>query len=429
MSRRNLLILIVVALVAAFCHQRVQKNPFVRVLAEAMATVENRALDPVGDQKLFEGAMTGMVEQLDDYSDYISAAQMSEFHETIDGQFGGVGILLGVDPDTKQLKVLSPLAGWAAARAGVLAGDRILRIGEASTQGMSIQDASIRLRGEPGSTVSLTIQHEGQTKPLTVVLDREIIHEDTVLGDTRNADGTWNFWLDVGDRIGYVRIVSFTDDTIIELRDALARLAGGGMRGLVLDLRDNPGGYVDAAVKVCDLFVKSGVIVSTRRREGRVVKTVMAGGDAPYADVPIVVLINQQSASAAEIVAACLQDNRRATVVGQRSYGKGTVQEVIELPQGCGAMKITTASYWRPNGRNIHRSPKATAKDDWGVSPDKGCAVPLDEKEFLRWQAWRARRDVQQAVGEAKTPPGEKPFVDRQLQRAVECVEKNKRAL
>ncbi len=419
MSRRNLLILIVVALVAAFCHHRVQKNPYVRVLSEAMATVENRALDPVGDKKLFEGAMTGMVEQLDDYSDYIPAAQMSEFHETIDGQFGGVGIRIGVDPDTKQLKVLSPLAGWAAARAGILAGDRILRIGEASTQGMSIDDASLLLRGKPGSTVSLTIVHEGQTKPVTLALVREIIHEDTVLGDTRNADGTWNFWLEGSDRIGYIRIASFTDDTIIELRDALARLAAGGMRGLVLDLRDNPGGYVDAAVEVCDLFVKSGVIVSTRRREGRVFKTVMASGNAPYADLPIVVLVNQESASAAEIVAACLQDNARAMVVGQRSFGKGTVQEVIYLPEGCGAMKITTASYWRPSGRNIHRSRKATGKDDWGVSPDKGCEVPLDEAEFLRWQAWRAQRDVHQATGE-------KPFVDRQLQRAVECVEKKK---
>ncbi len=424
MPRRNLLLLLFAALVAAICLQRVQPNPYLRVLAEAMTLVERRALEPTNDKQLFEGAMTGMIEQLDENSAYIPDNQLSEFHETIDGQFGGVGILIGIDPDSKAIVVLSPLAGWPAARAGILAGDRILRIDDASTQGMSIGDAMLRLRGAPNTKVKLAISRAGRADPLVFDLTREVIHEETVLGDTRNPDGRWNYFLDGQDRIGYLRIISFTDDTIVELRTALAALAAGNMRGLVLDLRDNPGGYLDAAVGTCDLFVRSGVIVTTRRREGRAVRTIVAGGAAPYADLPLAVLVNGQTASAAEIVAACLQDNGRAPVVGQRTFGKGTVQELIDLPQGCGAMKITTSSYWRPNGRNIHRSPDASPKDDWGVSPDAGCAVELDPAEYNRWLAWRARRDVHQPPETPQNVAEEKPFVDRQLRRAIECLTK-----
>jgi carboxyl-terminal processing protease len=197
----------------------------------------------------------------------------------------------------------------------------------------------------------------------------------------------------------------------------------------VLDLRDDPGGYITAAVDVCDMLISSGVIVTVRRRGGQIGETYAATGRGTYTDFPIAVLVNDMSASAAEIVAACLQDNHRATIVGERSYGKGSVQEVIDLEKGCGAMKITTASYWRPSGKSIQRPAKVDSKSNWGVSPDEGFKVAMDRQEQNRWREWRSKRDVFQssAVNGAKNGAAKKdvtPFVDRSLVRAVEWVEK-----
>jgi len=430
MPRRNLFVLVVATLLALLCYQRVQKNPYGRVVANAMIRIESRALEPVGALKLFEGAMEGMVDTLDDYSAYISPDDLKAFHETIDQEFVGVGMEVALDPQTKQIVVLSPLVGSPAYKAGIHAGDKILRIDQDSTQGMSLKDAVGLLRGKPGDPVTLTIQHEGEEKPVELKIIRDNIQVDTVQGDTRNADGSWNFFLEGHDRIGYIRINSFTDKTFGEMQQALTWLSEHDMRGLVLDLRDDPGGYLDAAVDVCDLLIPSGVIVTTRRRDGRISRTYAASGQGQFTDFPIAVLVNQLTASAAEIVAACLQDHHRAVVVGQRSYGKGTIQEVMDLEKDCGAMKITTASYWRPSGKNIHRPHDAGEKADWGVSPDEGYKVMPTGDEQIRWRVWRARRDVFQAVvkngvsqnGETKN--GEDPFVDRPLARGVEYVEK-----
>jgi carboxyl-terminal processing protease len=259
---------------------------------------------------------------------------------------------------------------------------------------MSLDDATSLLRGKPGESVAITVLHEGEEKPVEVTVVREVIPADTVRGDTRNVDGSWNFFLEGRDRIGYVRVSSFTENTVGKFKQALDWLVEHKMRGLVLDLRDDPGGYVNAAIDVCDLLVRSGVIVTTRGRDGRIGYTAIARGDAPFIDFPIAVLINQNSASAAEIVAACLQDHHRAAIVGQRSYGKGTIQEIIDLESGCGAMKLTTASYWRPNGKNIARPHNAGPKDTWGVTPDEGCEIVVKDDEFNRWQSWRFHRDM-----------------------------------
>ena len=432
MSRRNLLILILAALASFWFYRRLEKPRYARVLTGAMTTIENHSLAPVKSLELFEGAMDGMLGQLDDYSTYISPEDLPNFQNEIDLQHVGLGIRIAIDPETKQLKVVSPVANSPALRAGIRAGDRILRIGKTPTEGMSVGDAAALLGGEPGTSVTLSILHEGAKKPVEITVVREVIQEDSVLGDTCNADGSWNFFLGGRDRIGYVRIVSFDDETVEELRDALAKLTARGMRGLVLDLRDNPGGYLDAAVDVCNLFVRSGVIVTTRRRDGSVSETFTADGRAPFTNFPMAVVVDQETASAAEIVAACLQDHHRATVVGQRTFGKGTVQEIIYLEPGCGAMKLTTASYWRPSGRNIDRSHDAREKDPWGVSPEPGDEVVMTDEEFDRWQAWRAERDILQVpagenpkpAGDTKKRPAAKPFVDVQLLRAVERVEK-----
>ncbi|MCX6633760.1 MAG: S41 family peptidase, partial [Acidobacteria bacterium] len=330
MPRRNLLWLIAITLISLLCYQRVQRNPYGRVLGDAISKIEQRHLEPIQPLDLFEGAMDGMFGQLDDYSAYIRPADLQEFHESIDQQFSGVGMEVGVDPKTRQLTVLSPLVGSPAYLAGILAGDLLLRIDGLATQGMPLKDAKGLLRGEPGSAVTLTIRHEGQQKPIEVKITRAVIQVDTVVGDTRNADGSWNFFLEGHDRIGYVRIInSFVDKTVSDLQQALEWLQEREMRGLVLDLRDDPGGLLSSAVDVCDLFIDSGVIVTTRRRDGRISESYEASGNGPFADFPVAVLVNNHTASAAEIVAACLQDHRRAVVAGQRSFGKGTVQEVM----------------------------------------------------------------------------------------------------
>jgi carboxyl-terminal processing protease len=424
MPRRNLLVLVTVTIVALLCHGRVQKNRYARVLADAMTTIENRYLEPIQGARLFEGAMDGMMDRLDDNSDFITAADLPDFDKIIDQEFVGVGIVLTLEPQSRQLTVLSPLAGTPAYKAGIRAGDKLLRIGERSAEGMPLDDAERLLRGKPGEPVTLTVMHEGRKEPVEVRIVREKIQVPTVQGDTRNADGSWDFFLPGRDRIGFVRITSFTDTTADELADALEWLSEHEMRGLVLDLRDDPGGYLDAAIDVCDQFIDSGMIVTTRRRGGRISKPYAASGKGQFTDFPIAVLVDDKTASAAEIVAACLQDHHRAVVVGQRSYGKGTVQEVMRLEEGCGAMKLTVASYWRPSGKNIQRPRNAEDKSDWGVSPDEGYQVPLTSEEQNRWRQWRAQRDILQSAAEPSAKKADaRPFVDRPLLRAVEYVE------
>jgi carboxyl-terminal processing protease len=425
MPRRNLLVLLTVTLVALLCYPRVQKNRYARVLADAMATIESRYVEPIDGSSLFEGAMDGMMDRLDGNSAFIAAADLPEFDKIVDQEYVGVGIVVALEPRAKQLTVLSLLAGMPAYQAGIRAGDKILRIDETSTRGMSLADAVNLLYGQPGEPVTLTVTHEGEETPVQVTIVREKIQVPTVVGDVRNADGSWDFFLPGRDRIGYVRVRSFTDTTAGELAEALRRLSDGGMRGLVLDLRDDPGGYLDAAVDVCDSLIDSGVIVTTRRRDGRLGKPYTASGTGQYTDFPIAVLVNENTASAAEIVAACLQDHRRAAVVGQRTYGKGTVQEVLRLEEGCGAMKLTVASYWRPSGKNIQRPRDADQQAAWGVSPDEGYKVSLGNDEQSRWRAWRARRDVlQSGAKNGHEKETAEPFVDRPLARAVEYVEK-----
>ncbi|MCE5302340.1 MAG: S41 family peptidase [Planctomycetaceae bacterium] len=421
MSRRNLFLLVLVAVVAVFCQQRVQKHPYGRMAAEAMAIIENRYLEPVRAQSLFEGALDGMMSRLDENSAYVTAAELPEFQRIVDQQYGGVGIVLTLDPRSRQLTVLSPLAGSPAYRAGIRAGDKILRINKQSTQGVSLQDAVTWLSGKPGDTVTLMVLHRYEDKPVEIRVVRETIQVPTVSGDAHHADGSWNFLLPGPDRIGYIRISSFTETTSDELEKALAWLAKQHARGLVLDLRDNPGGYIAAAIDACRMFVASGVIVTTRRRDGRVSEIYEADGRRPTLDVPMAVLVNQQTASAGEIVAACLQDHHRAAIFGQRSFGKGTIQEMIPLADGAGILKLTTASYWRPSGKNIHR--ESTAKNgDWGVLPDKGCETPIGDDEQNRWRQWRAERDVFSENAAQETAANPK-FVDRPLAAAVKYLE------
>lgn len=428
MPRQNLVVLVLAAVVSIVCFRQADsahRSEYGRMydtFSEVLKEVDAHYLRKVEHQQLFEGALQGIMGRLDPYSAYIGPDQFAEFVATLEQRFGGIGIEVAINTDTGALEVTTPLADSPAFAAGIRAGDIIQKIDGRSTAGLEMEEIVGQLRGKQG-VVELTVLHKGETEPVDISIGRAMIPVDSVLGDTRDAENHWDFFLAGEDRIGYVRINNFGENTDRELAEALAWLAERQVRGLILDLRNNRGGMFDQAVAACDLFLKEGRIVSTRGRDGVEIKSEEASGDAPYANLPLVVLVNQHTASAAEIVAACLQDHARAIIVGQRTYGKGTVQNVIRLEGGHSLLKLTTASYWRPSGQDIHRYPDVKDQENWGVQPDAGYDVPLDEAATNELARRRHQRDVVRAGEEGQPTDAELPEAmssdDPQLQRAL----------
>jgi carboxyl-terminal processing protease len=367
-----------------------------RALADTIDQVERNYVKPVDRKELMEAAIKGVMSKLDPYSSYIDSDEMANFRTSVESQFAGIGIQLTMDQG--QLTVASPLVGTPAYRAGVQAGDRITKIAGKPTDDLTLTDAIKQLKGEPGTEVTFTVEHAASGKTESFTLTREVVRVDTVLGDSRKADDSWEYLIDPKRRIGYIRITAFSRETADDLRKALAELQARQMRGLVLDLRFNPGGLLTSAVEVANLFVGEGRIVSTTGRN--VPQRVWdAEKEKALADFPVVVLVNHYSASASEIVAACLQDHHRAAIVGERTWGKGSVQNVVELEGGKTALKLTTASYARPNGHKIHRFPEDKESDEWGVSPDDKLDVKLSRSEMAQLMIERRKRDVVAAKG------------------------------
>jgi carboxyl-terminal processing protease len=417
-----------VTVVSLLCYSRAARNPYGRWLAQAIDTIENEYIEPVDSEKLFEGAMRGMVGRLDDYSSFMPNRIKTFFDETLGQQYGGVGIevnLSGPEND-KRLVVASARIGGPAYKAGVLAGDEIIGIDNKNAENFTLDDGLRLLRGKPDTTVTLRVRRAGYEAPLEFKITRALIKVESVLGDVQEKDGSWNFLLPGPERIGYVRITSFGDLTVQEFTDAMQWLANRKCRGLIIDLRNNPGGLLEGAQQICDLFLPAeAVIVTTRGRDARVRQELRATGGGPYQQLPIVVLVNTQSASAAEIVAACLQDHGRAKIVGERSFGKGTVQNLIPVEAGRSSLKLTIATYWRPSEKNIHRMSTSKDTDDWGVRPDAGGEVKLDAQQEVAWQEARRRRDGRLPPnGDTKAPASSNDPVefDPQLRRAVELL-------
>ena len=362
-----------------------------RLFADTIDQIERNYVKPVDRRELMEAAIRGLTRELDPYSTYIGPEDIDAFRDNIDAEFGGVGIQVALE--NGQLKIISPLVGTPAYRAGLMSGDSIVRIEGESTEGITLQKAVRLMKGKPETDVTITVIHAHDLSEETVTLRREIIRVETVLGDQRNEQDKWEFMLDDEDKIGFVRLTAFSRHTAGTLRDAINELNGRGMRGLVLDFRYNPGGLLSSAVKVSDMFVSSGVIVSTEGRNTK--KRVWPAHAADtFTQFPIVVMVNRYSASASEIVAACLQDHERAVVVGERTWGKGSVQEVIDLENGKSALKLTTAGYQRPSGRNIHRFHGADRQDEWGVTPNEGFEVTMTLKETSDYLEYRRERDI-----------------------------------
>ncbi len=385
------------------------------VFVDAVEQVEANYVQPVSRKQLLESALQGMLQELDPHSQFINTSEWKAFRRKIEGRFGGIGITVEIEPSGRP-RVIAPMVGTPAYEAGVLAGDLILEIDGESTEGFSNDKAVEALSGRPGTAVKILVLHEGDEKTETITITRAIIDVPSVLGDQRKPNDDWDFMLDKDKKIGYVRISSFVQNTTEELKKVIDELKAEGMKGLILDLRDNPGGLLSAAVEVSDMFVDSGIIVSTKGRNTPK-KTYEAHKEGDTNNFPMVVLVNEGSASAAEIVSACLQDHKRAQIVGHRSFGKGSVQNIFDLDDGNSVLKLTVASYHRPSGKNIHRFKNAKKTDEWGVSPDEGLEVDLSPGQYRAWALGRRDRDLESSVKGRRNKPeaakDEKPKDDK----------------
>ena len=367
-------------------------------------------VDEPDEQEMVEGAINGMIEALDDpYTQYFPMEEFQQFTESVRGEFFGIGAEVTIE--NNRLHIVTPLEDSPAWNAGVMAGDTVLTIDGTDTLDMPINDAIKLLKGPKGTDVTIGVRHaNGQEQDITITRDK--IEVQTVRGFDRDAEHRYAFWLDAANKIAYVRLTQFSERTAAEFAQVLSDLRDQDMQGLVLDLRFNPGGLLEAAVQISDLFLEQGkTIVSVR---GRVVpeQVFRASEAAPFADLPVVVLANPFSASASEIVAGALSDNDRALFVGERTFGKGSVQQVKMLEGGQGALKITNAYYYLPSGRNIHRRNKADG-EPWGVDPTDGAYVSMDA------EARRAMLDARRAndiVNDQNGNP-EKPAVTPDLLR------------
>ncbi|HHX35198.1 MAG TPA: S41 family peptidase [Gammaproteobacteria bacterium] len=312
-----------------------------RTFAEVLERIKTAYVEPIDDKTLFENAIKGMLSNLDPHSSYLEPEAFRELQESTSGEFGGLGIEVGVEDGI--LQVIAPIDDSPAAEAGLEAQDLIIKIDDQPTKGLSLMKAVEKMRGKPGTSIRLTIVRDGR-KPFEVTLKRAVIKSRSVKGQL------------LENNYGFIRISQFQVNTGAEVEKALTSLKkdnkGQALQGLVLDLRNNPGGVLQAAVEVTDQFISSGLIVYTKGRLANAELRFSATPANASANVPLVVLINGGSASASEIVAGALQDHKRAVVMGTDSFGKGSVQTVLPLNNDR-ALKLTTALYYTPKGRSI----------------------------------------------------------------------------
>jgi carboxyl-terminal processing protease len=385
------------------------------LFGEVFERVRSDYVEEVNDKELIEAALNGMLTSLDPHSGYLNEKNFRDMQVQTRGEFGGLGI--EVTQEQGIIKVVSPIDDTPASRAGILPGDLITRIDGDQVMGLTLQDAVERMRGPVNSQIKLTIRR-GDREPFDVTLTRAVITVQSVRSRLEEKD------------VGYIRITSFNEQTSSGLTKAMEKLKSdtkGKLRGIVLDLRNNPGGLLDQAVAVSDAFLEKGEIVSTRTRRADDAQRFNARPGDLAGGLPMVVLINSGSASASEIVAGALQDHRRAIVMGTRSFGKGSVQTIIPLP-GHGAMRLTTARYYTPSGRSIQAT---------GIEPDLEVRqLRLEEvsDEDRRREAdlRGALRNDTRPIEEPKPAPSAKPVeegtvpqdsaVDYQLTRAVDVL-------
>lgn len=351
-------------------------------------------VDQTSYSNLVHGALQGMLESLDAHSSFLNVDAYEGMRDDTKGQFGGLGIVITMRDGV--LTIVSAMEDTPGFRAGLMYGDRIVEIDGETTEGLDLQDAVDRLRGEPGTRVTITIERGEPAETESIDITRADI-QVPVVKDTRMLD----------NRIGYTRIVTFNEQTADLLEQKLGELETAGMEALVLDLRNNPGGLLSAAIDVAQLFLDRGdEIVSTQSRDD---EQVFRSRSRAKVKVPMAILVNGGSASGSEIVAGALQDHKRAVLVGEKTFGKGSVQSVLPLKDGS-ALRLTTARYYTPSDRAIH---------DRGIEPD--IVVPMDPEDWNRLMIQRAREENPEAFPDLELP--DEPVTDRHIERAKEMLD------
>jgi C-terminal peptidase prc len=397
------------------------------LLADARERLGKR--EDLENHKDVDISLQRMTGHLDPHTTYWDVEQKEREETQVKGEFTGIGIQIRKDAATDMLQVVTPIKGSPAYKAGMMAGDIITSVTREvdsdgkkldppevlSTKGLLVSEAVNKILGKPRTKVRLTVQREGESQPLEFELTRSTIEVESVFGFKRKAEAEWDYTIDPENNIAYIRLDEFRLNTARDLKEVMKKLDKQGIKGLVLDLRFDPGGYLSTAREVADLFIEDGVIVTIRPRVGRP-EVLLGRKPGSYLGFPMVCLINGDSASASEIVSACLQDHHRALIVGERSYGKGSVQNIA--PFEGGALKMTIATFWRPNGKNLNKSStKGTEDEDWGVRPDAGFVVDLSRKERLELYEHLRNAEI---IPRPDWPVKETEFSDLQLDKALQ---------
>ncbi|NUM35240.1 MAG: S41 family peptidase [Candidatus Brocadiae bacterium] len=367
------------------------------IMAEVREKIITNYVEDVPSEKILKGALQGMTGILDPYSEYLDEEAYKQLFESTEGEFIGIGIVISIEDGV--LTVVSPVEGSPSARAGILAGDKIIAINGELTEGLTVSEAAQKLKGKKGTKLILSVIHEGSKVAQEITIIRDLIQIHSI----KNAQ-----MIDQEAKIGYFRLTKFNKHTEKEVGDAIENLVAQGMKSLIIDLRFNPGGLLDSAVDVVNYFITEGVIVYTKGKTPDSYKVFRATNKKSYEDLHLVVIINKRSASASEIVAGALQDYHRAIIVGNRSYGKGLVQTILRLRDGKSAIKLTTAKYYTPSGRSIQKG-----KDiEGGVLPD--IQVPITDEE---------EKDLMQQFYET-LDKDKKKSADRALDEAISVMKK-----
>jgi len=365
----------------------------------ALDRINSRYYPGVAPATVLDGALEGMTSKLDPYCEYFTAPEFKEFKENnMDGKFGGVGIVVGVDRGSGFLLVETPIEDTPAFSADILPGDLIREVDGKTTKGQPLTELVRRIKGLPDTQVTLTVARKGRD-PFKVTLTRKIIVLKTVKAKM------------LPDQLGYIRITEFSK--IMDTFDAeVKKLIDGGAKALILDLRFNPGGLLDECVELADRFLEDGIIVTTRGRTDDDKREIYAKKDGKLPPLPLVVLVNGGSASASEIFSGAMKDRGRGVIVGDRTFGKGSVQTPYGLPDGS-YLKITTARYYTPNGTSVHRE---EGKKEYGIAPDYQVEMSQEENAKLM-KTWSDER-----VSKGEKPVAPEGFRDFQLEAAVEVL-------
>jgi len=375
----------------------------VELFSDTLAIIQTDYVDEAKPKDLIYGALKGMLSSLDPHSQFMDPETYNELKVETEGKFGGLGIEITIKDGL--LTIVTPIDDTPAWKAGVKANDRIVKINGEITRDMTLTDAVKRMRGKPGEAVTLTIMRESEKKVLEFKIVRDIIRIKDIK-EARILEGG----------IGYIRLIEFRENTASDINSALDRLKREGMNSLILDLRNNPGGLLDTAVKVAERFTEKGkMIVYTKSRKDTQNLEFISRSSNPILDIPIVILINEGSASGSEIVAGSLKDNKRAIVLGVKSFGKGSVQTVIPLSDGS-ALRLTTSKYYTPSGKEIHEK---------GIEPD--IVVEEGKIELKKTEeAITKPEDIFEEVEKKEKPPKEEKAFDyksdNQIMRAVDVL-------